>query len=80
VTSPHARCVVDAAITSAFEHNGAYCKALGFRDTVLGARSQYTPIELEFQDEAREMEIVDSIREVEAIEEEEGSEKTVVRE
>jgi hypothetical protein len=66
----HARCVVDAAITSAFEHYGAYCRALGFKDNVLGARSQYSPIELEFQEEAREMEIVDSIREVEAIEDE----------
>jgi hypothetical protein len=75
----HARCVVDAAISSAFEHYGAYCKALGFRDNVLGARSKYSPIELEFQDEAREMEIVGSIREVEVIDEA-GPEATIARE
>jgi hypothetical protein len=64
----HARFVVDAAITSAFEHHGAYCKAMGYAENVLGARSQYTPTELEFQEEAAGMEVVDSIRDVEVIE------------
>jgi hypothetical protein len=64
----HARFVVDAAISSAFEHYGAYCKAMGYSENVRGARSMYAPLELEFQDEAKELEIVDSIRDVEVVE------------
>jgi hypothetical protein len=64
----HTRFVVDAAISSAFEHYGTYCKAMGYSENVRGARSMYTPLELEFQEELKEMEIVDSIRDVEAVE------------
>jgi hypothetical protein len=70
----HARCVVDAAITSAFEHYGAYCKAMGFRECVLGATSPYLDIEKEFREEVREMEVVDSIRDVDAVEDSTGEE------
>jgi hypothetical protein len=78
----HARCVVDAAITSAFEHYGAYCRALGFRDNVLGAATPYTNIELEFQEEARDMVVVDSIRDYEAVEDPQAGEEggTIIRE
>jgi hypothetical protein len=64
----HSRSVVDAAITSAFEHYGVYGKAMGYKENVQGSRSQYTPVELEFQEEAADMDVVDSIRDVEAIE------------
>jgi hypothetical protein len=64
----HSRFVVDAAITSAFEHYGAYFKAMGYKENVMGARSQYTSVEREFQEEAADMNEVDSIRDVEAIE------------
>jgi hypothetical protein len=60
--------VVDAAVTSAFEHYGAYCKAMGYKENVRGARSQYTEVKREFQEEAGSMEVVDSIQDTEVIE------------
>jgi hypothetical protein len=57
----HSRFVVDAAIGNAFEHYGTYCKAMGYAENVSGARSTYTRIEQEFQEEAPGMEVVDSI-------------------
>jgi hypothetical protein len=60
--------VVDAAISSAFEHYGAYCKAMGYSENVRGAKSLYARVELEFQEEVREMEVLDSIRDVDVIE------------
>jgi hypothetical protein len=64
----HSRFVVDAAITSAFDHYGTYCKAMGYKENVRGARSRYTEVEQEFQIEINDMEVVDSIQDVEAIE------------
>jgi hypothetical protein len=64
----HARYVVDAAITSAFEHYGTYCKAMGYKENVKGARSRYTEVEQEFQLEANDMDVVDSIQDVEPLE------------
>jgi hypothetical protein len=69
----HSRFVVDAAITSAFEHYGVYCKAMEYKENVMGARSQYTQIEKEFREEAEELTVTDSIQDTEAIELDEAS-------
>jgi hypothetical protein len=37
----HASFLVDAAVTKAHEHYGAYCKALVMRENVQGAHSKY---------------------------------------
>jgi hypothetical protein len=72
--------VVDAAITNAHEHYGWYCRALGFKDGVMGSRSKYDAVELEFQEEAQEMEIVESIRDVDVIEVPEEGKEIIVQE
>jgi hypothetical protein len=61
----HARNVVDAAIMTAFEHYGAYCKALALKETVQGATAKYTVVGEEFKEELGHMEVVDSIRDLE---------------
>jgi hypothetical protein len=63
----HARFVVDAAITQAHEHYGVYCKAMSLRDQSMGVAAKYGIVEKEFRQQAEEMEIIDSIREVEVI-------------
>jgi hypothetical protein len=63
----HARFVVDAAITQAHEHYGAYCKAISLHDQAAGVAAKYTVVEKEFKEQWREMEVTDSIREVEVV-------------
>jgi hypothetical protein len=41
---------------------------MGYKENVRGAGSQYTQVEQEFQEEAADMDVVDSIRDVESIE------------
>jgi hypothetical protein len=62
---------VDAALLSAFEHYGTYCKAMGYKENVMGARSQYSQVEKEFQIEAEELTVTDSIQDTDVIESDE---------
>jgi hypothetical protein len=41
----HTRFVVDAAITSAHKHYGAYCTALAMKEKVQGAHPRYDTVE-----------------------------------
>jgi hypothetical protein len=65
----HARFVVDAAITQAHEHYGTYCKAYSTHEMVRRAHSKFNHVEQEFKEEADEMEVTGSIREVEVVNE-----------
>jgi hypothetical protein len=65
----HARMIVDAAITQAHEHYGCYCKALALKEQAHGAHSKYNVVEQEFDEQWRDMEVIDSIRDVDVCEE-----------
>jgi hypothetical protein len=65
----HAHFIVDAAITRAHEHYGAYCEALSLKESVNGAHSKDNPVEQGFAEEARDMQVYDSIRDVKVIKE-----------
>jgi hypothetical protein len=49
----------------AFEHYGAYCKALAPKETVKGATTKYTVVGEEFKKESEHIDVVDSIRDLE---------------
>jgi hypothetical protein len=63
----HACFIVYAAMTQAHEHYGGYCKALSIAEIVKDAHSKYNFLEQEFAEGARDMEVYDSIRDVEVI-------------
>jgi hypothetical protein len=63
----HARFVVDAVIHSAHDHYKAYCNAMALRDQAKGVGAKYGVIEKEFKKQADDLEIVDSIREINVI-------------
>jgi hypothetical protein len=60
--------VVDAAITQAHEHYGCYCKALTWKEQAQGAHSKYNVVEQEFEEQWKDMEVIDSIRDTEVCE------------
>jgi hypothetical protein len=60
--------IVDAAVTQAHEHYGCYCKLLALREQQHGAHSKYNVVEQEFDEQWKDMEIIDSIRDAEVCE------------
>jgi hypothetical protein len=61
----HARNIVDAAITKAQEHYGAYCKAFRLNELTMCSYGKYTDVAIEMGEAEKETEVVDSIRDVE---------------